>query len=82
MSVSLALQYAVVGLAVLVSAVVVLQTQWPNATRRLRIAVALPLVRSQPAILQMIGRRIAPAARVGSGACGGCDGCSSDDPAS
>ncbi|MCY7355027.1 MAG: hypothetical protein LH470_08140 [Lysobacter sp.] len=80
MNASLALQYVVIALAVMVSAVVVMQKQWPNAARRLRIALALPLLRAgRPAMLQMIGRGIAPAARVEAGTCGGCNGCGSDD---
>ncbi len=76
----MALQYVVIALAVMVSAVVVMQKQWPNATRRLRITLALPLLRAgRPALLLMIGRSIAPAARVEPGACGGCNGCGSDD---
>ncbi|MBN6151096.1 hypothetical protein JR065_12135 [Xanthomonas sp. AmX2] len=73
---SLLLQYAVIALAVLVSAWVVLKKQFPGTARRLRVAVALPLLREgRPAWLQALGRKIAPAASAGSGACGGCDSC-------
>lgn len=77
MSAFLLLQYVVIALAVLVSVVVVAKKQFPNATRRLRIACALPLVREgKPGWLRALGRRIAPPARLtGAGACGGCDSC-------
>lgn len=75
MSASLLLQYTVIGLAVLASAAFVAKRQFPNATRRLRIACALPFVREgRPAWLRAIGRRIAPPATL-AGACGGCDSC-------
>lgn len=77
-SLSLTLQYAVIAIAVLVSAWVVFRRQAPNAARRLRIAIALPLVREgRPEWLRAFGRKIAPApknAADGCGiACGGCD---------
>jgi len=75
MTVSLALQYAIVAAAVLVSAWVVFRKQAPGAARRLRIALALPLVRDgRPAWLRALGRRIAPVPKAGGG-CNGCDGC-------
>lgn len=75
MDVSLVLQYAAVALAVLLSLAVVMQRQFPHATRRLRIACALPLLREgRPAWQRRLGRRIAPAATVDAG-CGGCDTC-------
>ncbi len=39
------LQYLLVALAVLASAAVVMRKQFPNATRRLRLMLALPLAR-------------------------------------
>ncbi|WP_140721648.1 MULTISPECIES: DUF6587 family protein [Gammaproteobacteria] len=78
MSGSLLLQYLVIALAVLASAWVVLKKQFPNTARRLRVAVALPLLRDgRPAWMQALGRRVAPPA---SGGAGGCDGCSSCGP--
>jgi len=75
MTVSLALQYAIVAAAVLVSAWVVFRKQAPGAARRLRIALALPLVRDgRPAWLRALGRRIAPVPKA-AGGCNGCDGC-------
>ena len=72
---SLMLQYLIVAIAVAVSAWVVFRKQAPNAARRLRIALALPLVREgRPGWMRTAGRRIAPPAS-NSDACGGCDGC-------
>lgn len=79
MTASLALQYVVVALAVLVSAWVVAVKQFPHATRRARIALALPLLRdARPRWLRVLGRRIAPATKAVEGNCGGCDGCGSE----
>ena len=81
MTVSLALQYAVIGLAVAVSAAFVMRTQFPAATRRLRVACALPLLREgRPAWLQAIGRRVAPRATSAATACGGCNTCDHETP--
>ena len=75
MTASLALQYLIVAVAVLVSAWVVFRKQAPGAARRLRIALALPLVREgKPAWLRALGKRIAPAPKAAAG-CAGCDGC-------
>ena len=41
-------QYAVIALAVLASIGVVMRKQFPNATGRLRIALALPLLENMP----------------------------------
>lgn len=68
-------QYVVVALAVTASAWVVLVKQFPRTARRLRIALATPLVREGRAPwLRRIGRRIAPAGANAS-ACGNCDSC-------
>lgn len=76
MSLSLALQYGLIALAALVSAWVVLTKQFPAAARRLRTALALPLLRPGRAPwMQALGRRIAPPARGDAGACGGCSSC-------
>lgn len=75
MSTGLLLQYLVIALAVLASAAYVLQKQWPGLVRRLRLAMAVPLVREhRPAWVRRLGYRLAPAP-VGSGkaGCGGCD---------
>ena len=78
MSTGLLLQYCVVALAVLASIGVVMRRQFPNATRSLRIACALPLLREgRPTWMRALGRSIAPPVRSGSGAAcsGGCSGC-------
>ena len=77
MTASLAAQYLVVAIAVLVSAWVVAVKQFPHATRRTRIAIAMPLLRDErPAWMRSIARRIAPLSLTQPrGACGGCDSC-------
>lgn len=73
----LALQYAVVAVAVTLSAWVALRKQFPAAERRLRIALALPLLRpGRPAWLRGVGRWIAPAPAAAGPGCAGCDDCS------
>jgi hypothetical protein len=73
---SLLLQYIIVVLAVLVSAGVVMYKQFPNATRRLRVAVALPLLRAgRPAWMRALAKKIAPPGQGGGHDCGGCNGC-------
>lgn len=80
MTASLVLQYAIIAVAVLVSAWVVFRKQAPGAARRLRIALALPLVREgRPAWLRALGKRIAPAPKA-AGGCAGCDGCGDGKP--
>lgn len=69
-------QYLLIALAVCVSVVVVMRKQFPGATRRMRIAVALPMLRTgSPAVLTKIGRWIAPEPVAGGKDCGGCNGC-------
>ena len=81
MSTGLLLQYVVVVLIVMVSAWVVLKTQFPGTVRKARGAIALGLVKPQRAAwLQALGRRIAPPASGGGGACGGCDSCGPSTP--
>lgn len=77
MDTGLLAQYVVIALAVLASLVVVVRKQFPQATRRLRIALALPLLREQRAgWVKSLGRSIAPAPGArGGGDCGGCDSC-------
>jgi hypothetical protein len=76
MQASLLLQYLVVALAVLASAAVVMRKQFPNATRKLRVALALPLLREgRPAWLRALARKIAPPGQGGGKDCGGCNGC-------
>lgn len=79
MHMPLSLQYIVIALVVLASVVVVMRKQFPNATRKLRIALALPLLREgAPGWIKPIGRAIAPPARAADKGCGGCNGCDPD----
>ena len=56
MDAGLLAQYIVIALAVLVSVIVVMRKQFPNVTRRLRIAIALPLLRyGRPAWMKSLG---------------------------
>lgn len=81
MSASLTLQYMIIAVAVLVSAWVVMKKQFPGAVRRLRVAMALPLLRERRSgRLQRLGRWLAPAPRLSGEP--GCNGCSSCEPAS
>jgi hypothetical protein len=76
MTIPLWLQDLLVALAVLVSVVVVMRKQFPNAIRRLRLALALPLARAgRPAWMRALARRIAPPVQGGGKDCGGCGGC-------
>ena len=78
MSTSLLLQYAIIALAVLLSAWVVAKKQFPGSVRRLRVALALPFLREgKRTCLRKIGFWISPVAQSPSGnsACGGCDNC-------
>lgn len=76
MTAGLLVQYLVVALAVLFSVVVVMRKQFPNATRRLRIAMALPLLREgRPPWLRALAKKIAPPGQGGGKDCGGCNGC-------
>jgi hypothetical protein len=76
-SASLLLQYLVIALAVLASAWVVARKQFPGGVRRLRIALAVPLVRDgRSGWLRRVGLAIAPTGLAGGGdGCGGCDNC-------
>lgn len=70
---SLVLQYVIIALLVLASALYVLQHRAPQFTRKLRVAVAVRLLRVQrPLWLHTLARRIAPP----TSKVGGCDGCS------
>ena len=72
----LLLQYVVVALAALASVLVVMHKRFPRTTRRLRIALALPLLREgRPAWMRAIGRRLAPTSMATGKDCGGCDSC-------
>lgn len=77
MDLSLALQYAVIVLAALMSVLVVWKKQFPRSFRRARSAIALRLLREgAPGWQRRLGRCIAPPTQaMGMGACGGCDSC-------
>lgn len=76
MDLSLTLQYLVIAAAVLASAWVVMNKQFPGTTRRLRVALALALLREGRAgWLQRLGRSVAPVGNGDAGACGGCSSC-------
>lgn len=81
MEAGLLLQYAVIALAVLLSAWVVLKKQFPGTMRRLRGALALWLLKPQrPGWAQALGRKIAPPASGSDGGCGGCNSCGPTPP--
>ena len=77
MEASLVLQYAIIAVAVVVSAWVVAKKQFPGPLRKARVALALPLLREDRATwVRGLGRWIAPRGMTTNGkACGGCDGC-------
>jgi hypothetical protein len=76
MDAGLLAQYLLIALAAAASIVVVMRKQFPGVTRRLRIALALPLLRAgAPAGLKRIGRWIAPAPAAAGKDCGGCNSC-------
>lgn len=76
MGAGLLAQYLVITLVAIISVVIVARSQFPAATRKLRIAIALPLLRDgMPGWTQSLGRRLAPAPRGGGTGCGGCDSC-------
>ena len=69
------LQELIVGVFVLGAAAFVLHNRAPALSRRLRVAVAVPLVRDgRPVWMKRTGRWIAPP-RFASNGCGGCAGC-------
>jgi uncharacterized protein DUF6587 len=81
MAVSLLLQYAVIALAVLFSVWVVAKKQFPGSVRKLRVALALPLLREgRPSWMRAIGLRVSPVSQSGVPACGGCDNCGPTKP--
>jgi len=75
-STSLLLQYFVIAVAVLLSVWVVAKRQFPGIVRKLRVAIALPLLREgRPAWMQLVGRWISPVKQTAADGCGGCDSC-------
>lgn len=81
MSTSLLLQYVVIALAVVLSVWVVAKKQFPGSVRKLRVALALPMLREgRHGWIRAIGLRISPVAQDGDSACGGCDNCGPSKP--
>ena len=75
------LQYAIVAAVVLVALWIFFKKQMPGTLRRLRLALAAPLVREgRPDWMLALARRIAPPASGAGSSCGGCDGCGPDGP--
>ena len=54
MDAGLLAQYAIIAMAVLLSAWFVAKRQFPNAVRRMRIALAIPLVREGRAWFSLV----------------------------
>jgi len=80
---SLLLQYVAIALAVVLSVAYVARSRFPASVRRLRVSMALPLLRDGRAPwLRPLGKMIAPLPSVGGNTCGGCNGCGtgSQDP--
>ena len=77
MDAGLLAQYVVIALVVLASLVMVLRSQFPAATRRWRIIIALWLLCEGRSVwMKALGRRIAPTPKAGGkGGCSGCDNC-------
>jgi hypothetical protein len=81
MDAGLLAQYAIIAVAVIVSAWFVARKQFPNAVRRLRVAMAVPLVREGRASwMRKVGRRIAPPSGSNGDSCGGCNSCGPSEP--
>ncbi|MET0654044.1 MAG: DUF6587 family protein [Pseudoxanthomonas sp.] len=81
MTVSLLLQYSVITLAVIFSVWIVAKKQFPGSLRRLRVALALTLLRAgRPSWMRAIGLRVSPVNQGGDSACGGCDNCGPSTP--
>ena len=80
MEAGLLIQYTVITLAVVLSTGYVARRQFPAAVRRLRVVLAVPMVRDdKPRWLQRLGRAVAPPTRGAAGGCGGCNGCGPTD---
>lgn len=82
MSTSLLLQYAIIALAVLLSVWVVAKKQFPGSVRKLRVGLALYLLREKrPSWMHKLGRTFAPPSNANGGSdCGGCNGCGPSAP--
>jgi len=75
------LQYALVAVVVAAALWIFLKKQLPGTVRRLRIAIATPLVRDgRPAWMRRLARQVAPPSSGSASACGGCDNCGPSEP--
>mgnify|MGYP000641447110 CR=1 FL=1 len=75
------LQYALVGVVVVLALWIFVKKQMPGMLRKARLALATPLVREgRPGWMRALARKIAPPSRAGGSACGGCDGCGPEGP--
>jgi len=71
-------QYLTIAFAVMCAAAYVLHDRAPALSRRLRVAMAIPMVREgRPAWMRALGQRIAPPTAKGK-TCGSCSGCAPD----
>ncbi len=78
MDMPLWLQYALVGVIVLLAVWIFLKKQLPGTVRSVRLALASPLVREgRPSWMRRLALWLAPPSQGPAGACGGCDGCGS-----
>ena len=81
MSAWLLLQYVVIALAVLLSAWVVAKKQFPGSVRKVRVAIALALLREgKPSWVRSVGFWVSPVGKTDASACGGCDNCGPTKP--
>ena len=76
------LQYTIIAAVVLAALWIFLKKQMPGTLRRLRLALAAPLVREgRPGWMRSLARHIAPPSRgSGASACGGCNDCGPEGP--
>ncbi len=76
------LQYLVVGAVVVLALWIFVKKQMPGTLRKVRLALAAPLVREgRPGWMRSLARRIAPPSRgSGASACGGCNDCGPEGP--
>ena len=76
MDAGLLLQYLIIAVAVVLSVWVVAKKQFPGSVRKLRVSLALFLLRDgRPEWMRSLGRGLAPPGTAGDGSCGGCNGC-------
>ena len=76
MDTGLLLQYLIIAVAVVLSVWIVAKKQFPGSVRKLRVSLALYLLKDGRAEwLRSMGRWLAPPGTAGDGGCGGCNGC-------